>query len=244
MGRLCYNPRPMSKLALFDLDGTMLSTQGVGMRAMTMAGSSLWGQAWHYQGVTSAGALDPHLFRAGAERCGVECSDENQSRFREAYARVLEEELRVSATNGGLKLMPGVRALLQAVHDHPQVSLGILTGNYTATTPVKLRAAGIDPTIFEVGAFGDDAATRPGLVPVAMQRYERLHGRRPEPRDVVIIGDTPKDVEAAATNGCLSLGVATGPYSVEDLKQAGATAAVKDLSNPLPFWELLGVEPR
>ena len=62
----------MTKLALFDLDGTLISTQGVGMRAMAAAGAGLWGEKFHFEGVVSAGGLDPLLFRVAAERCGVE----------------------------------------------------------------------------------------------------------------------------------------------------------------------------
>ena len=59
---------------------------------------------------------------------------------------------------------------------------------------------------------------------------------------MVVIGDTPRDVQAAAAHGCLSLAVATGPYTVRQLQEAGATVAVEDLSDPAPFWELLEVD--
>jgi phosphoglycolate phosphatase-like HAD superfamily hydrolase len=231
----------MSKLALFDLDGTIISTQGAGMRAMAMAGAALWGSNFNFDGMMAAGSMDPLLFAAATERCGVDCSDENERVFRARYAIVLEQELGRSIREGTAKILPGAVDLLHAVRDHGQVALGLLTGNYTATAPVKLRSVGIDPAMFVIAAFGDDAPTRPGLVPVAMDRYAAMYGRRPAPGDVLLIGDTPKDVEAAVVNGCLCLGVATGPYSVADLKAAGATVAVPNLLDPSPFWELLGI---
>ena len=233
----------MSKLALFDLDGTLLSTQGVGMKAMAVAGAQLWGERFHFEGVMSAGAIDPYLFATAAARCGIECNDHNQSKFRESYHRVLQEQMLQCVMDGTVRILPGVLDLLAAVDAHAKVTLGLLTGNYRLTGPVKLRAAGIDPDIFTVCAFGDDGETREDLVPVAMHRFMTLHGFEARPRDVVVIGDTPRDVQCAAAHGCLSLGVATGPYTVEQLKQAGATVALENLIDPAPLWELLETKP-
>ncbi|MBI1370393.1 MAG: HAD hydrolase-like protein [Planctomycetes bacterium] len=226
----------MSKLVLFDLDGTMLSTQGAGMRAMARAGAGLFGDGFHFDGIVSAGGLDPLLFAAAAGRCGVELNDANHASFAEAYHRLLAEELAA-----GVRILPGVIELLDEMHRHAGITLGILTGNYARTTPVKLRAAGIDPDIFAVGAFGDDANTRPGMVPVALARYEKLHARPVLPNDVMLIGDTPKDIDAAKSNNCLAVGVATGPYSTAELLDAGADLALPDLADPTAIWELLGM---
>lgn len=233
----------MTKLALFDLDGTLISTQGVGMRAMAAAGAGLWGEKFHFEGVVSAGGLDPLLFRVAAERCGVKCSSQNEDLFRNAYCKALTEQLAGTLKDGSIRVLPGVHDMLQQVHAHPQVTLGLLTGNYRLTGPVKLRAAAIDPAMFVVTAFGDEAPVREDLVPVAIKRFTAMHGRQPHPRDVVVIGDTPRDVQAAAAHGCLSLAVATGPYTVKQLKEAGATIAVADLADASPLWELLEVEP-
>jgi phosphoglycolate phosphatase-like HAD superfamily hydrolase len=147
----------MSKLALFDLDGTLISTQGVGMRAMAAAGNGLWGEKFHFEDVVSAGALDPLLFRVAAERCGIECTPQNEERFRNAYCKALTEQLKGCLANGSVRVLPGVVELLQQVHFHPHVTLGLLTGNYRLTGPVKLRAAELDPAMFVVTAFGDEA---------------------------------------------------------------------------------------
>lgn len=235
-----YNPG-MSKLVLFDLDGTLLSTQGAGMRAMARAGASLFGDGFHFEGISAAGGLDPMLFAAAAIRCGVECDDEAHARFAEAYFITLEQELTIAARDGRVRVLPGVVDLLAQMHAHAGVTLGLLTGNYGRTAELKLRAGGIDPAQFVVRSFGDEAPDRPGLVPVAMRRYAQLHGRAIEPRDVVLIGDTPKDVEAARTHGCIALAVATGPFSVQQLLASGADAAVEDLSEAAVLWEMLAL---
>ena len=232
----------MEKLALFDLDGTLLSTQGVGMRAMALAGSRLWGKNFHFEGVMSAGALDPLLFEVAAERCGIECTPQNQRTFRDAYYEALGAQLTEGLASGSVRVLPGVLDLLQRVHGHPRVTLGLLTGNYRLTGPLKLQAVGIDPQMFLVTAYGDEGAVREDLVPVALQRFTAMRGRQVQPRDVVVIGDTPRDIQAAAAHGCLSLAVATGPYSVKQLQEAGATVAVADLRDPAPLWDLLEID--
>jgi phosphoglycolate phosphatase-like HAD superfamily hydrolase len=226
------------KLILFDLDGTILSTQGAGMKAMNVVGERLWGQAFHFREMTTAGSLDPHLFAAAAKRAGVEPSEDNHRTFRQAYHRQLHHDL---ASDPTVCVLPGVLALLDEVHRHPRMTLGMLTGNYAETAAVKLRSAAIDPRMFVVAAFGDDASDRPAMVPVALDRHERLLGRRPSPGDVILIGDTPRDVQAAHAHGCLALAVATGPYTVEQLGQTGAEAVVRDLSDPAPLWKLAGL---
>jgi phosphoglycolate phosphatase-like HAD superfamily hydrolase len=99
----------------------------------------------------------------------------------------------------------------------------------------------VDPDWFVVTAFGDEAETRPGLVRRALERQRVRTGRDTLPRDVVVIGDTPKDVACARENACKSLAVATGRFSREDLEAAGASRVVDDLSDPAPLLELLGL---
>jgi phosphoglycolate phosphatase-like HAD superfamily hydrolase len=119
------------------------------------------------------------------------------------------------------------------------VVLGLLTGNYAHAVPLKLAAAGIDPGWFPVGAFGDEAESRPALVELARERYRRRHGAEVAPGRVVLVGDTPRDVHAALANGALAFAVATGKYSVEELLTSGAHRAVKDLSDPAPLLRLI-----
>ncbi len=111
-----------------------------------------------------------------------------------------------------------------------ELTLGVLTGNYPETGRLKLEAAGLDTAWFPVAAWGSDAASRRDLPPLAMRRHETLTGRRLEPGHVVVIGDTPHDVDCARASGCRSLAVATGPYRADDLVASGADLVVEDLS--------------
>jgi phosphoglycolate phosphatase-like HAD superfamily hydrolase len=127
--------------------------------------------------------------------------------------------------------MPGVRELLHALSGHPQVLLGLLTGNFERTAQVKVATFGLD-RYFAFGAYGSDHGDRLRLPPIAVERAERLAGR---PiglgRHVVIVGDTPRDVVCARAWGATAVGVATGRSSTRQLLDAGADLVFEDLSD-------------
>ena len=145
------------------------------------------------------------------------------------YVTLLERELAEPA--GVTRLMPGVQPLLEALEAHDEVLLGLLTGNVAEGAALKLRAGGIDPARFAVGAYGSDAAHRPDLPAIAAERAAPLFGRVPRGHEVVIIGDTPADVACGAPIGARAIAVATGGYSVSDLAVCGAHAVFPDLSD-------------
>ena len=107
--------------------------------------------------------------------------------------------------------------------------LGLLTGNVAEGAALKLRAGGIAPERFRVGAYGSDSAHRPDLPPIAARRAATMFGRVPRGAEVVIIGDTPADVACGAGIEARALGVATGAYSVAELAACGAHAVFADL---------------
>ncbi|MCC7205298.1 MAG: HAD hydrolase-like protein, partial [Phycisphaeraceae bacterium] len=105
--------------------------------------------------------------------------------------------------------------------------------------PIKLTAVGLDPAMFHINALGDEADSRPALVPVAMRKFRDRFAADVDPRRVIVIGDTPRDVHCAKANGCLALAVATGSHSEQDLRHAGADVTVPDLADPQPLLDLL-----
>jgi phosphoglycolate phosphatase-like HAD superfamily hydrolase len=216
------------RLVLFDIDGTLLRAQGVGARAMERAGRLLLGPAFTLAGIDFGGALDPWIFREAARRMGRDDADDLHSAFHDAYLVELVRALDGAAERP--RILPGVAATLAALGLDASLTLGLVTGNYTRAAPLKLRAAGIDPAQFVVGAFGDDAPTRPDLVRLAMDRW-RARGATPNADRVVVIGDTPRDVDCARQNGCRSVAVATGFHSTDDLGRAGADVVVPDLTD-------------
>jgi phosphoglycolate phosphatase len=224
------------RLVLFDIDGTLLRAQGVGAIAMERAGRRVLGPSFTLEGIDFGGALDPWIFRQAALRLGHEDPSPLHQAFRDEYlvelARALDDGERRPV------LLPGVVTALTAFRDDPTATLGLVTGNYARAVPLKLRAAGIDPEQFVVGAFGDDAPTRPELVRLAMEQW-RARGADPDPRRVVVIGDTPRDVDCAKKNGCRSVAVATGWHTVEQLEAGGADMVLRDLTALMPSLETL-----
>jgi phosphoglycolate phosphatase-like HAD superfamily hydrolase len=215
------------RLVLFDIDGTLLRAQGLGLAVMERVGRRLLGPAFTLDGIDFGGALDPWIFRQAATRLGHDDPSHLHPAFRDAYlaelARALDQGEQPPI------LLPGVIAALAAFRGDPTATLGLVTGNYARAVPLKLRAAGIDPEQFVVGAFGDDAPTRPDLVRLAMEQW-RARGADPDPRRVVVIGDTPRDVDCAKKNGCRSIAVATGWHTVEQLEAGGADLVLRDLT--------------
>jgi phosphoglycolate phosphatase-like HAD superfamily hydrolase len=222
-----------AKLLLFDIDGTMVRGFGAGGRALRRAAEALLGPGVRDHDLNFGGALDPWLFGRLAQCIGRELDHELHGALRTHYAELLIEELR-AATQPAIAL-PGVHAVLERLRADPRVTLGLLTGNYAETGALKLRGVGIEPSWFPVQAWGDMATTRPGLVPVAMAQLATAVPAA----EVVVIGDTVRDVECALANGCLCVAVGTGGTSVAELRAAGAAIVVDDLSDPSPLLELL-----
>ncbi len=213
-------------LVLFDIDGTLLLTQNAGRDAMIEAGRALFGEAFTLEGVEIAGRLDPLIFAEAAQRCGIEQAHHHHDRFRDAYRDTLEQRFRRNPT---AQLLPGAGELVDAVRRVESMTAGLLTGNYPETGRLKISSAGLDPSLFTVAAWGSDGGHRRELVVVAFREYRRVIGREIDPSDVVIIGDTPHDIDCAQANGCRSIGVSTGRFDRETLGRAGADLVVEDL---------------
>lgn len=215
-------------LVLFDIDGTLLHSLSAGVHAMTTALRELHGTEPDFSKVEVHGRLDTLIWRDLAAAHGYPTCEASHERFRSTYSAHLERRL---AERNTVQRYPGTLELVHAVHSHPDLVLGMLTGNYEFTGRLKVRHAGIDPDLFLVNAWAGDAPDRRGLVPVAMRRHAERTGRAIAGDRVVIIGDTPADIDCAHASGARCLAVATGHFSLEALRAAGADLAVPDLGD-------------
>lgn len=203
------------KLVLFDIDGTILWSDGAGRRAMTAALTHVFGAAgpteYRYDGKT-----DPQIVRDLMRLAGHsdQVIDERMAPLMERYLAGLESEL---AEGLHTHLFEGVRELLDALEARADVVLGLLTGNLRAGAALKLRSAGIDIARFKVGAFGSDHHHRPELAAVAQRRARTELGLDVAGRDILVIGDTPADIECGRGIGARAIAVATGRYTVGEL---------------------------
>jgi phosphoglycolate phosphatase len=222
----------VSKVVLFDIDNTILWTGGAGSRAMALAFRDLYGIEDGFRGVEFSGRTDTAIFRDALRAHGLLDGhfEEELERFKRAYVARLPHTLRTTPGGG---VYPGIPELAQALIERGAV-VGLETGNFRESGMLKLRHYGVDP-FFRDGAFGDDAEDRAQLVRIAIERLRPSSGA-----EIYVIGDTPHDVSAARANGAFALGVATGKSSVDELRAAGAHAAVPDCSDVDAILCILG----
>jgi len=218
------------KLVLFDIDGTILLTDGAGKRAIHRALREVFGGTGpddHKFG----GKTDPQIVRELMRLEGHEDAhiDEHMERLLELYVTYLRDEL--CANPAGITVMPGIRELLDALDARDDVVVGLLTGNLVAGARAKLEAGGIDPSRFKVGAYGSDHEIRGELPAVARQRARIELSVEVAGGDVVVIGDTPADIQCGRGIGARAIGVATGGYSADQLSEHGPAAVFEDLSD-------------
>jgi phosphoglycolate phosphatase-like HAD superfamily hydrolase len=215
-------------LVLFDIDGTLLTSLKAGLRGMQMAFLELHGVDVDFSDVEIAGRLDTLIWRDMTRKYGLPADAGAHEQFRDTYTRCLAQVFKERNT---AEALPGTHALVDAVRATPNVTIGLLTGNYEATGMLKVRHAGFDHAGFVVNAWGDDGPDRRSLVPVAMERYRSRHGTSVAAQRVVILGDTPHDVDCAKAHGARVLAVATGQFTVDQLRQAGADHVAANLSD-------------
>ncbi len=215
-------------LVLFDIDGTILVSGGVGVKAFLSSCTEVFQMEAADDRKRFSGGMDPLIFRDLCALHGIEDWRRHHDGFRERYTQRLREHL---APPGIVKILPGVRELVDAIDSDPRSSLGLVTGNYPETGRFKLEQTGIDPDRFEVAAWGVDGDHRRDLPRVAMERFAARRGSPIDPSKVVVIGDTPHDVDCAKHNGCRALGVGTGLFTPAELRECGADLAVENLAD-------------
>lgn len=227
----------MPNLVLFDIDGTLILTGGAGLRAMTRAFEDIVGHPGALEGIPVAGRTDWIILADAVQRIGGDLDVDLFRRLRGQYIARLRQEIELPG-HGVKGVMPGVRSLLDRLHARDDVWLGLLTGNFVEGARIKLEHFDLWK-YFRYGAFGDDASDRNELVPFAVERARRAG--LPEVADdrVLVVGDTPHDVACARAACAIPVGVATGGYSVEDLRRSGADIVFPDLSDTESFLRLL-----
>jgi phosphoglycolate phosphatase len=218
------------KVVLFDIDGTILWTHGAARRAIHGALEDIFGAALP-DGIQFDGKTDPQIVRELLELGDIPVH-QIEDRIPQAIARYVELlHVELGGTDLRDKIFPGVLPLLDTLEARDDVLLGLLTGNVREGAVAKLKAVGIDPERFRVGAFGSDHAERPQLPSIARARASTLLGRTIPGRDVVVIGDTPADIGCGRGIGARAIGVATGRYSTDALHACNAAAVFSDLSD-------------
>jgi phosphoglycolate phosphatase len=242
------------RLVLFDIDCTLIDAHGAGGRAILRSLKDVYGVQGELGDYSFHGRTDPGIIRdlaelwgAGADAAGGDGGETQPQAVHDVVARLgapttsidkLVDSciahyvglLREEIDAGEVETLPGIRELVTALTADRRALVGLLTGNVEEGARLKLDPTGL-LSLFKIGAYGSDSALRADLPAVAVARAEALTGRRYAGKDVVVIGDTPADVECGASLGVTSIAVATGRHSLDELAASRPDHLFADFSD-------------
>ena len=216
-------------VVLFDVDETLVHTGGSGARSWNAAFDTLYGIPANIDEHSTAGETDPQVVRATFQ--GVlnrEPTHDDLGRLYAQYLLHLAADIWVSE---GYRVLPGAEQVLAELGE-AGVMLGLVSGAMEGAARTKLMPANLN-RFFVFGAYGSDSPDRAQLTRLAVDKAMLLHDQL-TPDQVYVVGDTPRDIAAAKAAGAVSVGVATGIYSTQELAAAGATHVLRSLDDGLP----------
>jgi len=224
----------MNKLALFDIDKTLISSNKVHEAAFSEAFKAVYGVDTNINTISHPGMTDKQIIIEVLEKSGLE-RDFIVSKLDEC-TKVMVDYFKKNISSGEIFLYEGVKDLLELL-SRKNILMGLVTGNLEDIARGKLKIAGVND-YFKIGGFGSDGIDRTDLVKLAIKKAEENIG--PVNNDnVFLFGDTPRDIEAAQGAGVKTIGVATGIYSEEQLKDAGADFVLENLRDAEKVLEII-----
>jgi phosphoglycolate phosphatase-like HAD superfamily hydrolase len=222
-------------LLLWDIDGTLISTDRAGERSLLLLIRELYGRDLGTKlPVELAGRTDTSIARDVLKFLDILVTPEEEKRFRTEYLARLPKTL----PEGNTRLHVGVLAALEAIHAHPEIHQGLLTGNHEEGARLKLTHVGIWK-YFEFGAYSDDSHIRNELGPFALARAKQKLGIDFPPERVYIIGDTPHDIACGKAIGAKTIAVATGSFTFAQLEVEKPTHTFADLSDTAALLKVI-----
>ena len=219
------------RILLFDIDGTLVSTGGAGAVAWRRAFEELHGIPADIGEFTDAGMTDPDVGAQTFE--AVMGRRPSPTELAKLIQRRLEHLPEAIAESEGYKVLPGVPERLRQLSRDGHL-LGLITGNGDGAAAVKLARGDLNRW-FTFGAYATAGVDRPGIVRQAIRRGEAMLGADVPNEQIYVIGDTPLDITAAHAVDCTAIGVATGRYDKDALREAGADHVLDTLEQELPL---------
>jgi phosphoglycolate phosphatase len=219
------------RILLFDIDGTLVSTGGAGAVAWKQAFEELYGIPADIGKFTDAGMTDPDVGARTFE--AVLHRKPTPHELAQVIQRRLEHLPEAVAASKGYKVLPGVPERLRQLSRDGHL-LGIITGNGDGAAHIKLARGDLNRW-FTFGAYAAAGAERADIVQEAVARGEAMFGEDVPNTEIFVIGDTPRDIEAAHAAGCRAIAVATGHFDAAALREAGADHVLDTLEQELPL---------
>jgi len=216
---------------LFDIDGTLINTGGAGAEAWRRAFEELYAQEVDIRKVTESGMTDPDVGRTALRH--VLDRDPEQRELAQAIAKYMKYLAAAVRESDGYEVLPGVVPRLRQLVDDGYL-VGLITGNLEAAAHIKLARGELN-RFFCFGGYGSDSSDRVEVTRKALERARMVSGGTLEVSACMGIGDTPRDVDGAHGAGISAVGVATGNYSADQLREAGADHVLATLEEELPL---------
>jgi phosphoglycolate phosphatase-like HAD superfamily hydrolase len=221
---------------LFDIDGTLLSSLGAGKDAMYGAIKEVYGKELPKDSVPFAGNTDRSILSSLIKSCGAEPTEEAFQAVRTVYLKHLPETLQRQCPG----VLPGIKESLVRLKADERFSLGLLTGNMEAGSDLKLKRFEIHQ-YFDFGGWGDHHYERDQVAGMARDNTFAFLKREIPADSLWVIGDTPKDIQCARAIGAKAVGVATGPYSFEELEAEKPDLCLHDFARAEAFWSAINI---
>jgi len=225
----------MNPLVLFDIDKTLIDKSECHHQAFIHAFKKIYGVDTRVEVINYHGKTDPQIMHEVLLAEGLK--EKDICPYKTDFLDCLSNYFVSNVKYDKIEVMDGCQALLKALENR-KVLLGLLTGNIETIAYAKLNHIGLGH-YFKLGGFGSDSYYRPNLVLKAIQRAENNFGFRRDKNNIFVVGDTPLDVAAGLKAGILTLGVASGDYSADELKNSGAHFVMDDLSDVNGFLEII-----
>lgn len=225
----------MRRIILFDIDGTLV-WGGPAKHAFVDAMVETYGTPGDFERVSFAGKTDPQIARELLAGAGLS-ADEIHAGFEGLWTRYLGH-LAERLVDEPVEVLPGVPELLAALAEHDDVGIGLLTGNIADGARLKLDSGGLWGH-FTFGSYGSDHEERDELPAIAVGRARELWGEIVTAERAFVVGDTPRDVACGLAGGTRTLAVATGSFTIDDLRATGAHHVVPDLRATSEVLDLL-----
>jgi phosphoglycolate phosphatase-like HAD superfamily hydrolase len=225
----------LAKVVLWDIDGTLVRTAGIGVKAFATAVEQVTGIAWQLKRLDFGGRTDPEIAGLILADAGVDDADLVAPvlvALGEAYAALVDE------LHAAVRVLPGVDAALTELGQRGATQT-VVTGNIKVAAGFKVAAGKLDHHLrLDLGGYGSDHAVRAELVRLALQRAG-ADGIEVRAEDVWVVGDTPRDLACATANGVRCALVATGAYPIEQLSDLGADLVLDDLGDPTALLDAI-----